>query len=200
MTATPEKLEAALDAAREALARSPRGDLPRSQREAIWIALGSPDGEGRKRRTALGRAAIEEVLPAWEGSWPGDRTPQELLALADAVIEGKTDRNQGLARRDAAFDAMDDRSNRSRNQLPVGVGYGAAQTLATALGYQSLNPTEVHPDMDDGDVEPEEHDPSYFAAAVRAGGPPWDPASSVERRRAFWEWWLAQAVPAAARV
>ena len=172
MSPMPDALEAAIAAAREALARSPRGDLPRCHREAIWIALGGPHGDSRKRRTALGRAAVEEVLPVWESSWSGDRTPHDLLALADAVIEGKTGRQEGLARRDAAFDALDDLSNRTRNTLPIGVGYAAAQTLATALGAGALNPSEVHPGRDDADVEPEEHDPSYFAALVQAGGPP----------------------------
>jgi Immunity protein Imm5 len=138
-------------------------------------------------------------LPMWESSWPGDRTPHDLLALADAVIEGKTNRKEGARRRNRGFDALDDLSNRSRNKIPVGVGYAAAQTVATALGYDALNPSEVHPDLDDDGVQPEEHDSSYFAALVRAGGPPWDPASSVERRRAFWDWWLSEAVQAAAQ-
>jgi len=198
MSPMSQTLEAAIHEAGAALAASPRGDLPRSHREAIWIALGHPDGDGRRRRTRLGRFAVEEVLPVWESSWPGDRTPHRLLALADAVLEGKTGREEGVRLRNQSFDAVDDLSNRSRDKIPVGVGYAAAQTVSTALGDEALNPKEVHPDLDDDDVEPEEHDPSYFAAAVRAGGPPWDPASSVERRRAFWEWWLAEAVPAAA--
>lgn len=53
--------------------------------------------------------------------------------------------------------------------------------------------------MNDTDVEliPEYRDAAYYASVAYAGGNPTDPISDADRRRQFWSWYLAEAVPAA---
>lgn len=198
-TALPPDLIAAIDGAARALARDPRGNLERGQRQAVWAALGPRDSVGRRRRVRLAALAVERAMPVWERAFPGDETPRQLLALAALLAAGRADPKAARAAREAAFSAMDTRSDMAQDKMPVAVGYGAVQALSAALADEVFDPGALDPQAKDEDAQPEEHDASYFAAGALSGGPPWEPRSSAEARRELFTWWLREAVPAAFR-
>jgi len=193
----PEAVTQAIAQAREALDRNPRSDLNRGYRHVIWAALGPRDEQGRHRRARLAIISAQRVLPIWERTWPKDRKPHEVLALAEHVLRGRADQTAAKRQRDEAFAYMDALSDRSRNKIPVSAGYSAVQALSTALWDEFFDPADINVELTDDHVDPEERDAAYFAALVSANGPPWDDHSDPNRRREFWEWWLREAVSAA---
>jgi hypothetical protein len=193
----PQELTNAIGRAREALQHDEQSDLNLGYRHLIWSALGPRDAEGRHRRARLAMLAARRVLPIWERFWPHDRSPHEALALAEKVLRGEPDAQAVRQQRDLAFAKMDSLSDHSANKIPVSAGYSAVQALSAALWDESFDPHKIDLNLTDDDVQPEEHDASYFAALASSNGPPWDPNSSAGKRRQFWEWWLPDAVPGA---
>ncbi|GAA1843617.1 hypothetical protein GCM10009687_06500 [Asanoa iriomotensis] len=49
---------------------------------------------------------------------------------------------------------------------------------------------------EEGEVDSEDWEASYFASIALAGGAVWEKAADPTRRRAFWLWYLRDAVPA----
>jgi hypothetical protein len=77
-------------------------------------------------------------------------------------------------------------------------GYSSTAVLATALFGDTG--AEVPPDTDDPDVDPELQPADYIASMAAGGGVhPGAPGNDAEGRRAFWRWYLDEAVPAAWR-
>lgn len=196
-THLPDPLRAAIEQARVMLASERAGDLPLALRRRLWAALGPLDTEGRKRRARLAIASARHVLPAWDAAYPGDGTPERLLALAEAVIAGSADEVSCARYRALALSHFDSLSSLAAAPIVVAAGYAAAQALAAALFDEAFDPERIDPAVSDNELDPMERDASYLAAVVSAGGPPWHSSTSAARRRAFWEWWLHEAVPAA---
>jgi hypothetical protein len=193
----PRELSDAIATARAALLRDPRGHLERGRREAVWAALGPKDDEGRARRTRVAEKSARRVLGIWKQHWPRDHVPERMLALADEVLGGSADRRSALRERDAAFTAMDSLSASTPAKAAVMSGLSAVQALTAAIRDEVFDPARTGVATKDEDVDPEDHDASYLAALAFAGGPPWDPNADPDARRAFWEWWLGEAVPEA---
>lgn len=83
--------------------------------------------------------------------------------------------------------------DRQNDVLP---GYAALQVLRIAL-WDNMYPEVVEEGTTDEDVDPEDNDYAFCAAASWAGGTIWNESSSSSQRQAFWRWWLTEAVPAA---
>jgi hypothetical protein len=77
------------------------------------------------------------------------------------------------------------------------VGYSAAQALGVALYDEFFDSTQVNYTLIDSDIDEHEQDTAFYAACAAAGGPIWSPNTDSIKRRAFWEWWLMDAVPTA---
>jgi hypothetical protein len=186
------------------LEADPLGDLKLGLRRRTLAELGERYTEGDRRRcqglrrrTKLARASIERALPVWDVARPTDDMPRRLLRLADSVLGGEIEPDAAWAERAAAWTALDDIAMTDEDtQLALAPGYGAAQVLACAIADEILDFEDLD-DLTDRDVDPEELDPAFFAAAAISGGAAWDEASLKERRRAFWRWWLEEALPAA---
>jgi Immunity protein Imm5 len=186
---------AALAAARASLEASADGELARGRRHAVLRALGD-GGEGRGRRARLAREAAEQVLPLWRAERPGDRDPEQALALIDGVLEGSVD--EATARRVAGrlWAHVDNLLLTAGLPAPLMVGHVASRALLSALLDEPLDPPDGDPAQTDDDTDPRRLDTAYLAAVAAAGGAPWEPDSDVERRRAFWRWWLDRAAAA----
>ena len=192
-------LEVAVRDAKKTLDEDADGHLPLARRRAIWLALGARDEEGRCARARLSIAAASRVLPIWERLWPSNRLPHHLLDLADQVCRGEVDRGAITALRDRAETELDDISWASFNKSAVGAGYAALRALDVARRDEPSDLSRPDSAVRDEDLEPHQRDSAYLAAAADAGGSPWEPQSSADRRRDYWNWWLTEAVPAVAR-
>jgi hypothetical protein len=119
-----------------------------------------------------------------------------MLALADRLVRGEIDRGDAEAptiRFAAEVEDLEDPSF-----APGMVGDAAVHTVSGAL--VDYGPDDFEPETLDEELDADQWDASFYAALAAAGfGPrePGDDARSQERRRAFWDWYLSEAVPAA---
>ncbi|MFZ5445612.1 MAG: Imm5 family immunity protein [Myxococcota bacterium] len=180
------ELQQALARAEASLDAEPRGHLTRPERRSVSAALAT-----HQERARLALRAAQHVLPVWQARWPTDGLPAGLLQHAFALLHGDGDAAHARAALDEALTHLDDVSYQSTDKMSVAAGYAALRALTDALTGGA--PDEAAAAALDEDVSPEAHDAAYLASVAWAGGPPWHPGASAERRRAFWRWWLSEA-------
>ena len=119
--------------------------------------------------------------------------------MARNYLEQSVDFDAASARAGDFWTEMDNLMiHEQQNQAPLIAGYAADCVVSVALFDESFDPDNPHDNTQDEDLDPYEWDAAYYAAMVYAGGASWNEASSPARRREFWEWYLREAVPAAA--
>jgi hypothetical protein len=130
--------------------------------------------------------------------FPGDNTPQQIVSTAERYLDQHLDR--AVVKRTIA-----DYSGWLENLLltyeehgsAIEVGSCALQVLHLAYRDYAFNPDNINVLLAEGNIDPDELDPAYFAAAAYAEGTVWDEGSDPSKRWAFWRWWLDEAVPLA---
>jgi len=194
----PPDLEQRIAEARTVLDQRGDGRLPLPQRRRVreafgpWEPLDAPTAPpGLRRRVELARLAAERVLPVWYAEAEGDHGPEQMLEFAERRL------NREIS--EAEADDLADRfrvhaerlaSRKQISQRALAAGEAARLVLAAA----DLDDYAEHaPDADDGDIDPDNWEAAYVAAIAAAGYPDED----VEARRAFWRWYLDEAVPTA---
>jgi hypothetical protein len=196
----PAELRAALQEGLGALDHNPTGELPLGLRKRIYALLGPesrdtdnrPTGVGYRRRVLLDVLAAQRALPVWERAHPGDRRPQRMLLLANGVVRGTVDR--AAAEREMSNFLVDVGSE--TNPMDPGPGYAgtaAASVVSTARvdrHHDDFAGAESDADLD-ADAWPTDFLASEAAALATS------PEENADQRRAFWKWFLTEAVPAA---
>jgi len=194
----PPELRSAVQDGLAALGHSPTGELPLGQRKRIYALLGPesrdadnrPTGVGYRRRVLLDVLAAQRALPVWERAHPGDRRPQRMLLLANGVVRGTVDR--ATAEREMSNFLVDVGSE--TNPQDPGPGYAgtaAASVVSTARvdrHHDDFAAAESDADLD-ADAWPTDFLASEAAALATS------PEENAEDRRAFWQWFLTEAVP-----
>lgn len=184
----------------------PQGDLPSGYRLAVWLALGPnktsqiiKDNPGWLRRIHLGILTTKHVLPIWQKRFPRSRLPYKILAQIDTILEnGAVDTNKDYDEdfTYAADNFMDNHQGR-HTQYSVGVAYCACQALWITVGDTEIFPDHIDYTLNDDKRDPDSQDPAYYAAMALAEGRVGESKAYKDKRRAFWEWWLDEAVPSA---
>lgn len=191
----PEDLRQQLAHARAVLGRRDDGELPLPERQAIRERFGPyepVDGAqpppGLRRRVRLAELAARRVLPLWYADRPDDDEPERLLALAYDVLERRVDRDE--ARREAGrfLNRMQELEDLGDNAASA--AEAARNVVRTA--YAGDYSDRAEEDSEEA-IEPSEWDPTFMASLAAAGYPD----ESVDKRRAYWEWYLDEAVPEA---
>jgi hypothetical protein len=199
-----ESLETALDAGMQDVCQSPVGHLSLLSRRRIWASFGprytrptaADTALPLRKRTHLAVCAARFVLPYWEELLPEDQHPHDLL---DQVMLY----SQGRAGEDTIIRGLNDLWTEKDNLLHRGfdcctfVAAAAARAAAMALVDARFASPRVDAIRDDREVDPLHQDAAFYASVVCAGGYPWDPGVSAAARKAFWEWYLLDAAPAA---
>jgi hypothetical protein len=152
----------------------------------------------------LAIAAVERVLPPWDGHFPGDDWPRRMIDAARGYLAGSVSFEEaerawveGWSRGDSVNNESFDRGDEQGIDLAL-VCYAASRAVFAALYDERFDPGRAAGSgEEDGEIEPDEQDAAYIAAAAVAGGYLKDPRSDKAARREFWEWYLAEAVPAA---
>ena len=74
----------------------------------------------------------------------------------------------------------------------------AATSMVISACYRNPDYDTVDNDIDDEELAPDSYETSYTCASAAAGAMNWMPVdrANVEARRAFWMWYLDEAIPA----
>lgn len=178
-----------------------KGILPLRVRKRIWKAMLDPeDIEGTyRRRTSLRILCVEHVKPYWYRAFPHDGRVDEMISLAQDVIEQREEADFAQQRAENflvnVLDEIDDFN--SVTEPASFVADAASSTVISAchryLDYDIANSAE-----EDDERLPDALDTSYCCASAAAKVLNWMPAeeTNVAARRAFWLWYLDEAIPA----
>jgi len=200
-------LTKAIADAHAALAASPRAELVRGARIAVWAALGpyelayDANGEpagalrtiGLRRRHALAELCVQRVLPIWERVI-GTRDPHEMPEVASQYLSGRISRDAARERANQFSACLDHAYTLSESEYHASyAGYAARNLVSIVLADEDMD----DPEMSDAEFEYEQWDCALTACAAEAGDLPWGEYWDAARGRAFWTWYLDEAVPGA---
>ena len=184
---------------RAELAASSEGILSLKQRTRIWIAMDDPDDPeaSYRHRTYLKVACVRHVQHYWDRTFPSNPGVEEMLALTQALIDRKADPKRAEKQAEDFFDDIMAHTNVTPDLEPaIGVADAASGTAMTAC-YRNPDYDIADGTEDDDELLPASLEPSYSCASAAAGGMNWQPAEEldIEARRAFWTWYLDEAIP-----
>ena len=184
---------------RAELAASSEGILSLKQRTRIWVAMDDPDDPeaSYRHRTYLKIACVRHVQHYWDRTFPSNPGVEEMLALTQALIDRKADPKRAEERAEDFFDDIMDHTDVTPDLEPaIRVADAASGTAMTAC-YRNPDYDIADGTEDDDELLPASLEPSYSCASAAAGGMNWQPAEEldIEARRAFWTWYLDEAIP-----
>ena len=184
---------------RAELAASSEGILSLKQRTRIWVAMDDPDDPeaSYRHRTYLKIACVRHVQHYWDRTFPSNPGVEEMLALTQALIDRKADPKRAEERAEEFFDDIIVRTDVTPDLEPaIRVADAASKTVFSACCRNPDYDTAEDED-DDDELLPDALEPSYSCASAAAGGMNWQPAEEldIEARRAFWTWYLDEAIP-----
>ena len=184
---------------RAELAASSEGILGIAQRKRIWVAMNDPnDPEASYRhRTYLKIACVRHVQHYWDRTFPSNPGVEEMLALTQALIDRKADPKRAEKQAEEFFDDIMAHADITRITAPAVMVADAASGTAMTACYRNPDYDIADGTEDDDELLPASLEPSYSCASAAAGGMNWQPVEEVdvEARRAFWTWYLDEAIP-----
>ena len=184
---------------RAELAASSEGILSLKQRTRIWVAMDDPDDPeaSYRHRTYLKIACVRHVQHYWDRTFPSNPGVEEMLSLTQALIDRKADPKRAEKQAYEFFDDIMAHTDVTPDLEPaIGVADAASGTAMTAC-YRNPDYDIADGTEDDDELLPASLEPSYSCASAAAGGMNWQPAEEldIEARRAFWTWYLDEAIP-----
>ena len=184
---------------RAELAASSEGILSLKQRTRIWVAMDDPDDPeaSYRHRTYLKVACVRHVQHYWDRTFPSNPGVEEMLALTQALIDRKADPKRAEKQAYEFFDDIMAHTNVTPDlESAIRVADAASGTAMTAC-YRNPDYDIADGTEDDDELLPASLEPSYSCASAAAGGMNWQPAEEldIEARRAFWTWYLDEAIP-----
>ncbi len=191
-----------LDEAIKFMEKDANHDLPLGYRRAIWSELGPyinhskpQESKGHRRRVMLAISTVRHVLPVWEKFWIEDYTPHDLLAVTEGILAGHITRKVAEEELWNTEPYLEELQTSDESRWAVMVGYSALGALSLAIQDINFSKEGINYSIRDADVDPYEKDNAYDAVVAYADGPIWEIKSESIKRKAFWEWWLKDAVP-----
>ena len=184
-------------------------------RVRIWRAMLDPDDDevSYRHRIRLKMACVRHVLPVWYRGFPGDQRVEEMLALTQDLMDRRTtDVDQAQEYAESLLVGVIDDVNASATEVEPGVlktdaTKEASSFVADAASLMATSACSRNPDYDtaeedddltdDDDLLPDSLESSYSCASAAAGALNWMPLelTDVPARRAFWTWYLNEAIP-----
>jgi len=195
--AVPKQLQERIHTAMQAMLADRNHQLRPIYRRRIYQTI--HDLHGKQARIIRGHLAIlvvRHVLPLWDRVRSYVPVPRQLLATAEGVLKGTVTPEEAATilrsrHYDHDFSYGDD--------VPIGNAYfvlraaveAVAEPLGNTLGFDAVTITE---DQTDRDLDEWCTDTAGWGAMAQAGAL-WDEDSDPLLRRAFWLWWLNEAIP-----
>ena len=184
-------LASQVETARNEIIQSSKGILGIKQRMKIQIAMvDRQDAEISYRM----RIYLQER------AFPDNDSLESMLTLVHQVMNREIDAHQAELRAYSFFQSFDRAATNPANESAIMVA-DAAQQLVISACYRDPYADIDESLEDDDDLLPDSLDCSYACSCAVAGGMNWRPANevNVEARRAFWLWYLDEAIPAVLR-
>jgi hypothetical protein len=153
-----------------------RGETPCGPEALFHLPSEAARAEAYYRSARLSIALARHVLPVWSASFPDDHRPERVIADAESVLRGHAP--EASAERDALH-------KEAYVEGADWLAYGAARSAVYAHDECTQNQSDEQDTPCDLAVWP------WYERATWAGDTPTD------RRRAFWTWFLTDAVPSA---
>ena len=194
-----------------------KGILSLPTRKRIWRAMLDPDDDevSYQHRIRLKITCVRHVLPVWYRGFPDDQRVKDMLALTQDLMDRRTtDIDQarmtaGTFLSNAISDAEPDSTEPEPGESviypdPV---KDISSLVADAASMMTISACYRDPDMDlweecddmvdDDELLPDTLESSYSCASAAAGALNWQPLeqTDVPARRAFWTWYLNEAIP-----
>ena len=179
-----------------------KGILSLRTRKRVWKAMLDPeDTEGTyRRRTALRTLCIEQVKHHWYRAFPHDERVDEMIALTQDVVEQREDADTSQQRAENFLvDVLDEIDDFNSITEPASFVADAASSTVISACHRYLNYDIANSAEEDDERLPDALDTSYCCASAAAGALNWQPIedTDVDARRAFWLWYLDEAIPTA---
>ena len=193
----------AIQVGRIEVASDAKGILTLKRRTQIWETMLNSWGRSKfyYQLMYLQINSVHHVHTIWDRSFPEDPGVLKMLELAQLVMEEKVDSEWAI---NSAFKF----TQKLDTTIPQNITYSPALFVADAAAgtvvlaaHRDMTDIVTDPIDDDDELAPEGFYPSYQCASAAAGGMNWMPVDqvNVEARRAFWMWYLDEAIPASLR-
>ena len=147
-------------------------------------------------RISLQEECVRHVQHLWAASFPNNPSLEDMLTLAHQVVERQVSADRAEIEAHRFFQSLDRAATNPANYRAIMVA-DAARKLVASTCYRDLYADIDDTIEDDDELLPDSLDCSYACACAVAGGMNWRPADEVdvEARRAFWLWYLNEAIP-----
>ena len=194
-----------------------KGILSLPTRKRIWRAMLDPDDDevSYQHRIRLKMACVRHVLPVWYRGFPGDQRVEEMIALTQDLMDQKdvdADWLQDYAEEFISNVISAAEPDTTEPEPGESVIYpdpvkDVSALVANAASLMVVSACHRDPDMDlweefddmvdDDELLPDSLESSYSCASAAAGALNWMPVelTDVPARRAFWTWYLDEAIP-----
>ena len=212
-----EAVDREIQAARAELADpgNTKGILSLTTRVRIWRAMLDPadDEISYQHRIRLKITCVQHVLPVWYRGFPDDQRVEDMITLTQDLMDRRiTDIDQAQEYAESLLVGVIDDVNASATEVEPGVlkpdaTKEASSFVADAASMMTISACYRDPDMDlweecddmvdDDELLPDTLESSYSCASAAASALNWMPAeqTDVPARRAFWTWYLNEAIP-----
>lgn len=171
---------------------NPKAILSLGARKRVWRAMIDPDDPevSYRRRIELKMACVRRVQHYWEQYYPGDQRVQEMLNLAQRLIDGQETNTRTALKQAKKFrkDVWTDDSDWSKEgDRATDAAYGAAFMVVSACSRDPYADV-TGPETNDTQLLPDSVETSYFCACAATGAMNGVKIhkTDVPARRAFW--------------
>ena len=180
-----------------------KGILSIGARMRLWetmIDAHQPEASYR-RRTYLDMLCVRKVQYIWEQTFRGRSGIDEMLSLAGSLVEDRVDADAAERSAFRFFQSLGNEASNPENDKAIFVANAAQHMVISACHRDPYYVIDEELE-DDDELLPDSLDCSYACACAVAGGMNWRPVAEVdvEARRAFWMWYLNEAIPSALRI
>lgn len=190
-------LQKATEVAREALRNDEEGRLRYNFRREIWKTFDEDINRrsdiGHRRRFKLAQTCVSRVLPIWQNAFPANEGVNEMLTLAQQVMNKELEKEAAKTTAYNYWSEVDSLDVETEKQSrAMSVGYASVNVVYVAVRDEIFNEQME----DDLDADPYDWDTSFHAFLAYTGFGSEHP-ETIEKNKEFWSWYLDEAIPLA---
>ena len=181
---------------------NPKAILSLGTRKRVWRAMIDPEDPqaSYRRRIELKMACVRRVQHYWEQYHSGDQRVSQMLDLAQRLIDGRETNTRKALKQAKKFRKdvwTDDSEWTKEGARATYAAYGAVFMVVSACSRDPYDDTSG-PETNDTQLLPDSIETSYACACAETGAMNGVKIhkTDVPARRAFWLWYLDEAIPA----
>ena len=173
------------------------GDVPYAIRRSLRLQLAN-QGDGLDWQR-LELAAAMYVNPIWTERF-NNTLPSRVLAQVTSVLMGDSGQAELVPQVLELHTLVEEIPSLINSQDGSGLEPYYAVQAALSAAWAAQGEMPVQEADSEEEMDPDDIDASYYAAAALSGGVSWDrPTGNPQIRREFWRWYLQHIPPSIAR-